>query len=92
MPADPITNLSAAHQQSVLDALTEGVFTVDQHFRVTSMNRAAEIMTGVDRREAHGRPCRELFRADCCDGPCALAESLRTGEAVQGLRPPRPIS
>lgn len=73
-------------QGAVFDALTEGVFTVDRAFRVTMMNAAAEELTGVDRGDALGQPCRALFRADCCDQACALAETLRTGRPIQGRR------
>ena len=66
----------------ILDSINEGVFTVDQEWRITTFNRAAERMTGVRRREAIGRPCCEVFRASICEQSCALKRTLNTGKPV----------
>ncbi|MDD2603396.1 MAG: sigma 54-interacting transcriptional regulator [Desulfobacterales bacterium] len=66
----------------ILDAINEGVFTVDLHRRITGFNRAAERITGVRRKEAMGRPCFEVFRADICETDCAVARTLKTGQPV----------
>jgi PAS domain S-box-containing protein len=66
----------------ILDSINEGVFTVDQGWRITTFNRAAERMTGVRRREAIGRPCCEVFRASICEQSCALKRTLATGKPV----------
>lgn len=71
-----------AHRDAILDALNEGVFTVDQDFAITSLNAAAEELTGVDREQAQGMPCRSVFRANICDQQCALRESLASGEPI----------
>jgi len=69
------------HSQ-ILDSISDGVFTVDRQWRITSFNRAAERITGVKCEEALGRPCCEVFRADICETACALRETLRTGRPV----------
>ncbi|MBN2138692.1 MAG: sigma 54-interacting transcriptional regulator [Sedimentisphaerales bacterium] len=71
-------------QDVILDSITEGVFTVDSNWRITSFNRAAEEITGVDRKKAIGRQCRDILRADVCESGCALAETIRTGQAIIG--------
>jgi PAS domain S-box-containing protein len=71
-------------QTIILDSITEGVFTVDSDFRISSFNQAAEKITGVSRREAIGRPCRDILRANICEGRCALHQTLRTGKPVVG--------
>ena len=38
--------------EAILESISDGVFTVDRQWRVTSFNRAAEQITGVERREA----------------------------------------
>ncbi len=68
--------------ETILDSITEGVFTVDPSFRITSFNRAAELMTGVPREEALGRHCWEVLRASICEGQCALRQTLETGRPV----------
>ncbi len=66
----------------ILDSIADGVFTVDEDWRVTSFNRAAEQITGVPRREAIGRNCCDVFRASICEGECALRETLGTGRSI----------
>jgi PAS domain S-box-containing protein len=69
-------------QGVILDSIADGVFTVDAQWRVTSFNRAAERITGVDRGQAIGRPCCEVFRASICEGACALRQTLATGQPI----------
>jgi PAS domain S-box-containing protein len=55
---------------------------VDLDWRVTSFNRAAEEITGIQAAEALGRPCCEVFRANVCDSACVLRHTLETGQPV----------
>ncbi|MGV1098275.1 sigma 54-interacting transcriptional regulator [Thiovibrio sp. JS02] len=71
----------------ILDSIADGAFTVDREFRITSFNRAAEDITGVHRRDAIGKKCHEVFRADICQGDgCALKQSLESGRDVANFR------
>jgi len=67
---------------TILDSISDGVFTVDLDWRVTSFNRAAEEITGIDRRDAIGRRCSEVFRANLCEGQCPLRATLDLGRPV----------
>lgn len=67
---------------AILDSITDGVFTVDQEWRITSFNRAAETITGIPRAEAIGQPCSYVFRASVCEGGCVLRHTLETGAPV----------
>ncbi len=69
-----------SQRDSILDSINEGVFTVDLDWRITSFNRAAEVITGTSRDEAIGQRCSEVFRATICEGACAMKETLATGE------------
>ena len=66
----------------ILDSVAEGVFTVDQEWRIAYFNRAAEKITGVSRKEAVGRRCCEVFQASICDNFCALRHTIETGEPI----------
>ena len=66
----------------ILDSITDGVFTVDRDWTITSFNRAAERMTGVPAEEAVGRQCRDVFHANICLTACALRHSIETGQPV----------
>ena len=71
-------------QTIILDSITEGVFTVDSAFRISSFNHAAESITGIPRQQAIGKRCREILRASICEGHCALHQTMRTGRPVVG--------
>ena len=70
----------------ILDAVEQGIFTVDETTRITSFNSAAEAITGYRAAEAIGRQCAEIFRTDLCDGICPLKQSIGTREAVRNQR------
>lgn len=74
--------LSNDEVRMILDSVADGVFTVDDNFIITSFNRAAQEITGVPVGEALGRPCCEVFRAEICEGDCALKQTVRTGKPV----------
>ena len=67
----------------ILDSITDGVFTVDHDWRITSFNRAAEEITGVPREEAVGQLCKDVLKADICERNCAISQTLETGEPVR---------
>lgn len=71
-----------APAESILESISDGVFTVDENFRITFFNAAAEQITGVSRAMAMGKPCHEVFRSDMCASHCALKETLTTGAPV----------
>jgi PAS domain S-box-containing protein len=66
----------------ILDSINEGVFTVDPDWRITTFNRAAERITGVQRQDAIGRHCCDVFRASICERACALKGTLATGKPI----------
>lgn len=70
--------------EAILESISDGVFTVDAAWRVTSFNRAAEEITGVPRAEAIGRLCSEVFRSSMCGAACALRRTLETGKPIVG--------
>lgn len=68
------------HQDIILDSICEGVFTVNLDWRITSFNKAAEKITGVNREDAIGRYCKDVFCADICEDNCALRCTMKTGK------------
>ena len=68
--------------ESILESISDGVFTVDPDWRVTSFNRAAEEITGIPRREALGRLCSEVFKSSMCEVECALKRTRKSGKPV----------
>jgi PAS domain S-box-containing protein len=63
---------------TILESISDGVFTVDLQRRITSFNRAAETITGFSRKEAMGQYCFDIFRANVCEKNCALDRTMAT--------------
>lgn len=70
--------------EAILESISDGVFTVDKNWNITSFNRAAEVITGISRQEAMGRQCCDVFRSSMCETGCALHKTLKTGKPVIG--------
>jgi PAS domain S-box-containing protein len=66
----------------ILNSITEGVFTVDSNWRITSFNRAAEDITGIEHEKAIGQKCCDILRADVCETDCALRQTMHTGKPI----------
>lgn len=73
------------HYQIILDSIAEGVFTVNQDWKITSFNTAAEFITGISRNEAIGRPCFEVFGANVCETGCLLRYTMDTGNPIMNM-------
>lgn len=78
----PVT--APATTDAILESISDGVFTVDPEWRITSFNRAAEEITGISRRDALGRLCSEVFRSNMCETDCALRKTLKNGKPIIG--------
>ncbi len=61
----------------ILESIADGVFTIDREWRITSFNRAAERITGIERAKAIGQKC--------CQTSCALKQTLETGKEIIDL-------
>ncbi len=53
-----------AFNQHVIDSLLSGLITTDEHGRVLTFNRAAEVISGMSPASAIGRDVSELFQID----------------------------
>lgn len=75
----PLTSTDA-----ILESISDGVFTVDREWKVTSFNRSAETITGIPREEAIGHHCSDVFRSSLCGENCPLHQTLRDGRPQIG--------
>ena len=64
----------------ILDNITDGVFTIDHNFNITSFNKAACQITGFSCQEVIGQRCYDIFRSSICEGNCLLKKAIETGE------------
>jgi PAS domain S-box-containing protein len=65
--------------KTILDSIADGVFTVDDEWRIISWNRAAEQITGFPATEAVGHFCYNVFRTNVCQSDCVLRKTIRSG-------------
>jgi len=77
-----VTKELDGREQTILDSINEGVFTVDLDWRITTFNLAAEKITHVKRKEALGRQCCDVFRASICENACVLRRTMSSGKPV----------
>jgi len=68
--------------ETILESISEGVFTVDDQWRITTFNRAAQNITGVPRKEAIGKHCWEVFRSNMCESDCALRRTMKLKKSI----------
>ena len=71
-----MSKLRENNSDIILDSIADGVFTVDENWRITSFNKAAEQITGVPREAAIGSFCGDVLHADCCEKDCALKKTI----------------
>ena len=69
-------------QNVILDSISEGVFTINLDWQITSFNKAAEEITGIERQTAIGKHCRDVLRADVCETDCTLRQTMETSKAI----------
>ena len=71
----------------ILDSIADGVYTVDLNWQVSFFNPAAEVITGIRREEAIGRPCYEVLRSNMCESHCLLKSAMQSRRTL----PNRPL-
>lgn len=68
--------------EAILESISDGVFTINNEWKITSFNRAAEEITQINRIEAIGRPCYEVFKSNMCERNCPLEETFANGQPI----------
>ncbi len=71
--------------EAVLDSISEGVMTLDREWRILSWNRAAESITGFQKKEVIGKECSQLFGLSLCRENCPVDKALTCGHAYQDV-------
>ena len=78
----PLLGKEARWLRSILESLPVGVITLDRDWRITSFNKAAEIITGYPQGQVLGRSCYRLFRTPVCQGDCPMERAWTCSTAV----------
>ncbi len=68
---------------ALLDGLPVGVAWLDEQGRILMLNRALEALTGFNREEVRGLPCRHVLRSRACVQSCPHRQG--DGESASGV-------
>jgi PAS domain S-box-containing protein len=60
----------------ILSSVADGVFSINNDWKITSFNRAAEEITGWKKEEVLGKQCSEVFHSSMCGEKCLLKKSM----------------
>ncbi|KAF5414618.1 MAG: Methyl sulfide methyltransferase-associated sensor [Candidatus Methanogaster sp.] len=60
--------------ETILQSMTDCVFTVDRDFRITLFNRACEKFAGINADDATGMSCHNLFPSTECETRCLIRD------------------
>jgi PAS domain S-box-containing protein len=71
--------------ETILSSISDGVFAVDNEWRITCFNASAERSLGMSRDRVLGRPCHEVLRSNICRDACALRFTMETGRPIINL-------
>lgn len=71
-----------SYMETVLENITTGVLSLDPKGRITTFNRAAERILGIDAASAKGRHYRTVFRSDHMDPVRALMKKMNDNGAT----------
>ncbi|HDO30289.1 MAG TPA: PAS domain S-box protein, partial [Desulfobacteraceae bacterium] len=75
----------AIQRKLILDNLTEAVFTVDIDFKITSVNKAAQGITGILEKDVLGKTCTEVFSSPTEEQFCVIDQVLEEKRPVTKL-------
>ena len=63
---------------SILNSITDGVLTIDNDWRITSFNPAAERITGHKAENVMGKQCYNVMQSKTCKTDCPLRKTMAT--------------
>lgn len=79
------TDLSPEWFEAILCSLNDGVFCINEDWKITCFNQAAAAITGIPKEEALGQPCHEVFKSNICKRSCALRYTRETGNPIVNM-------
>lgn len=69
----------------ILNSITDGVFTIDLNWKITSINQAAQKITGYSEEKALGQECGLLLRGNRCDEHCPMRKTIEEGKPTKNV-------
>jgi len=78
--AEEATRQAYAELNQVLDTAADGMRLVDKDFNILRVNDTFSALSGIDKDEAIGRKCYEVFRGPLCHSPACPLTRIFQGE------------
>ncbi|MBI4865472.1 MAG: PAS domain S-box protein [Candidatus Wallbacteria bacterium] len=69
--------------ETILTSVADGVYTVDQDWKITTFNPAAEKITGQKKADVLGKECWEVLRYPFCKSNCLLKRLRRDDQGEE---------
>lgn len=73
---------ASLQNEIILDAVADGVFTVNEHGEITSFNQAAEKITGWQEEDVLGKTCSEVLLSSTSTRSCALTKCMHERRTI----------
>jgi len=73
------------YSRYILDSLAEGVYVVNNEFKLLFINKAAERLLGKNRNEYIGSVCTTFCKSEICETDCPISKVLITEKSVTDL-------
>jgi len=67
---------------TIVENISDGVFSVDNRFNITFINRAALAITGYSLEEVLGKSCKKIFHTGACREECPMQVTMKTGRNI----------
>ena len=81
--------ISLRHQietsKTILNAVADPIFTVDNNMNITYFSHACEDLTGYSAEFALGRNCSTIFKSNICSDRCAIQKSARENKSIHNV-------
>ena len=68
--------------RELIDGIPVGVALISPDLRIHAINRAMESLTGFNRKEAYGVPCRYIMRSNLCSIGCPARKILEKEDQI----------
>ena len=73
------------YYQTILDSISDAVFTVNLDLCITSFNKGSEKITGIPREEAIGKPCFKILKTSMCKTNCLIKQTLKGKKPIVNM-------
>jgi len=72
--------------EAIFHSVSDGIISLDELLRITSLNRAAAEMTGFSQEEAVGDLCTDIFKTKGIDLQPLMAKICSESQRIEGVR------